>query len=128
MRTRDAVTFIAFGLMIAVSVGYIASLGVRVRPPSNRTNVSMEVADTNSLVVGSNVLLRGVPVGKVSKIDGSIHAATIDFYVDNRYRVPVDSEVRLENLSALGESYIGLFPQRDDGRCCTTVSASQRNR
>ncbi len=115
MRTRDAVTFIAFGLMIAVSVGYIASLGVRVRPPSNRTNVSMEVADTNSLVVGSNILLRGVPVGKVSKIDGSIHAATIDFYVDNRYQVPVDTEVRLENLSALGESYIGLFPQRDDG-------------
>ncbi|MBZ4521816.1 MlaD family protein [Mycobacterium avium] len=115
MRLRAAATFIAFALMIAVSVGYIASLGVRIGPPSQRTNVSMEVADTNSLVVGSNVLLRGVPVGKVSKIEASIHAATVDFYIDNRYKVPVDSEVRLENLSALGESYIGLVPQRQDG-------------
>lgn len=110
MRTRDVVTFIAFGLMIAVAVGYIGSLGVRIGPPSHRTNLSMQVADVNSLVVDSNVLLRGVPVGKVTNIRSSLSAATVDFYIDGSYQVPVDSEVRLENLSALGESYIGLVP------------------
>ena len=108
MRVRDLLSFIAFGLMIAFAVGYIASLGVRIGPPSHRTNISMKVADINSLVVGSNVLLRGVQVGKVSNIETSIDGATVDFYIDGQFHVPVDSDVRLENLSALGETYIGL--------------------
>lgn len=75
----------------------------------------MTVGDINGLVVGSNVLLRGVPVGKVSNITSSTQGATVDFYIDESYRVPVDSDVRLDNLSALGESYIGLVPRGQDG-------------
>ncbi|OBJ38353.1 mammalian cell entry protein [Mycobacterium colombiense] len=116
MRIRDFATFIAFGLMVVLAVGYIASLGVRVGPPSRRTNLSMEVADINSLVVGSNVLLRGVPVGKVTNIEAALNGATVGFYVDGRYEVPVDSEVRLENLSALGETYLGLVPLNQGGQ------------
>jgi virulence factor Mce-like protein len=115
MKMRDVATFTAFAVMIIVAVAYIGSLGVRVRPPSHRTNVSMQVADINSLVVDSNVLLRGVQVGKVTGIQTSLSGATVDFYIDGGYQVPVDSEVRLENLSALGESYIGLVPQGRGG-------------
>jgi virulence factor Mce-like protein len=96
-------------------VGYFASLGLRIKPPDGRTNLSMEVRDINGLAVGSNVLLRGVAVGKVSKIETTIQAATVDFYVSANYRVPVDSEIQLENLSALGESYIGLIPRTNGG-------------
>lgn len=115
MRAKTAISFALFFVMIAGFVGYAASLGIRISPPADRTALSMDVADTNSLVVGSNVLLRGVPVGKVTGIDASITAATIHFYVDGRYRVPVDSDVRLDNLSALGESYIELEPRSSDG-------------
>ena len=115
MRLRDVVTFLAFGAMIAIAVGYIASLGVRISPPAQRANVSMTVADINSLVVGSNVLLRGVPVGKVTTIEAAVDGATVGFYIDGHYHVPVDSDVRLENLSALGETYIGLVPKTQDG-------------
>ncbi len=115
MRVRDLFTFVVFVAMIALGVGYIWSLGVRVAPPSDRTNLSMQVADINGILLDSNVLLRGVPVGKVTGITSSVDDATIDFYIDGRYQVPVDSEVRLENLSALGEPYIGLVPRVDDG-------------
>jgi phospholipid/cholesterol/gamma-HCH transport system substrate-binding protein len=115
MKVRDVMSFIAFGVAIAFAVGYISSLGVRVRPPSDRINVSMTVADINGLFVDSNILLRGVPVGKVTNIESSIGAATVDFYIDGRFRVPVDTEVRLENLSALGESYIELVPRSQKG-------------
>lgn len=115
MIVRALLSFIAFGLMIAFALSYIASLGVRISPPSHRTEVSMKVADTNSLVAGSYVLLRGVPVGEVSNIATSIDGATVDFYIDGQYQVPVDSDVRLENLSALGESYIGLVPRSQGG-------------
>ena len=115
MRVRDLVSFIAFGVMIAFGIAYIGMLGVRIGPPSHRTNIAMKVADVNSLVVGSNVLLRGVPVGKVTNIASSVDGATVDFYIADQYQVPADSDVRLENLSALGESYIGLVPRSQDG-------------
>jgi phospholipid/cholesterol/gamma-HCH transport system substrate-binding protein len=115
LRLRDVVSFLAFGAIIAFVLGYFATVGLRVNPPSDRTNLSMNVPDINGLVVGSNVLLRGVPVGKVTGTSASIQAATVDFYVEGQYRIPVDTEVRLENLSALGESYVGLLPHSDGG-------------
>jgi phospholipid/cholesterol/gamma-HCH transport system substrate-binding protein len=116
VRLRDVVSFLAFGAIIVFVLGYFATLGLRVNPPSDRTNLSMNVPDTNGLVVGSNVLLRGVPVGKVTGTSTSLQMATVDFYVASRYRIPVDTEVRLENLSTLGESYVGLVPHSDGGQ------------
>ncbi|HTM84876.1 MAG TPA: MlaD family protein, partial [Mycobacterium sp.] len=85
--------------------------GVRTAPPDQRTRLALIVANINGLVTGSNVLLRGVPVGKVTGIHPDVAGTTIDFYVDRAYPIPVDTEVRLDNLSALGEAYIGLFPR-----------------
>ncbi len=116
MRMRDVFSFLAFGAIIVFVLGYFGSLGLRVSPPSDRTSLSMDVPDVNSLVVGANVLLRGVPVGKVTGTSTSVQAATIDFYIDGKYRIPVDTEVRLENLSALGESYIELRPRSGGGQ------------
>jgi len=117
VRLRDVVSFLAFGAIIVFVLGYFATLGLRINPPPDRTNLSMNVPDINGLVVGSNVLLRGVPVGKVTGTSTSIHtaAAIVDFYVEGQYRIPVDTEMRLENLSALGESYVGLIPHSDNG-------------
>lgn len=115
MRIRDLLSFTVFGLIIAVSVGYIASFGIRTSPPDNRTNLSMAVPDVKGIAVGSNVLLRGVSVGKVTKVRSAVNDATIDFYVEGGHRIPVDSDVRLENLSALGEAYVGLMPRTSDG-------------
>ncbi|MDR3655981.1 MAG: MlaD family protein [Mycobacterium sp.] len=115
MNVRPLISFAVFGAIIAFGVQYIASLGVQAGPPDNRVNVSMQVPDVNGLVVDSNVLLRGVPVGKVSEIQTSLAGATIHFYVEPGHPIPVDTDVRLENLSALGESYIGLVPRTTTG-------------
>ena len=115
MKIQHAISFVAFGLIVTYAVYYIGSLGVRIGPPDDRVNVSMQVPDINGLVVDSNVLLRGVPVGKVTGIDTTLQSATIRFYVDKQYPIPVDSDVKLENLSALGESYIGLVPRTSQG-------------
>jgi phospholipid/cholesterol/gamma-HCH transport system substrate-binding protein len=115
MRARDVISFAAFAAIIVFVLGYFATLGIRVKPPAQRTNLSMEVADINGLEVGSSVLLRGVPIGKVTRTGTTIQAATVDFYIEGRYRIPLDSQIRLENLSALGESYISLMPHRAGG-------------
>jgi phospholipid/cholesterol/gamma-HCH transport system substrate-binding protein len=116
IKMRDVISYLVFAAIVAVVLGYFATLGLRVYAPSDRTNLSMDVPDVNGIVVDSNVLLRGAPVGKVTNTTTSPEAATIDFYVDGRYHIPVDTEVRLENLSALGESYIELMPRSDGGQ------------
>lgn len=123
MRTRDVLSFTAFIAVVALVLVYFGSLGVRVKPPEDRTNLSMEVPEINGLVVGSNVLLRGVPIGKVTHTGATLTSASIEFYVQDRYQIPVDSEIRLDNLSALGESYIGLFPRSTGG---PVLQAGQR--
>ncbi|MGV0739769.1 MlaD family protein [Mycobacterium syngnathidarum] len=112
---KDVISYLVFAAIIAIVLFYFASLGLRVKPPSNRTNVSMDVPDVNGLVVDSNVLLRGVPVGKVTSTTTSLDAASIGFYIEGQYQVPVDTEVQLQNLSALGESYIELVPRSEGG-------------
>jgi phospholipid/cholesterol/gamma-HCH transport system substrate-binding protein len=115
IKLKDVISYFVFAVIIATVLCYFASLGLRVRPPSNRTNLSMDVPDVNGLVVDSNVLLRGVPVGKVTNTKTSLNSASIAFYVESPYQIPVDTEVQLQNLSALGESYVELVPRSDGG-------------
>lgn len=120
MRTaKNIASFSAFALIIAVAVAYIWSFGLRMGPPEHRINLSMAVPDIKGLVVGSSVLLRGAPVGEVTAISSSVDEATIDFYIDAGQRIPVDTDVRLDNLSALGETYVGFFPHTDAGPTLT---------
>jgi len=116
MRTaKNIVSVTLFALLIAVGSAYIASFDLHTRVPDNRINLSMEVPDVKGLVVGSSVLLRGASVGKVTGVSSSAGNATIDFYVEADHRIPVDSDVRLDNLSALGEAYIGFLPRSAQG-------------
>lgn len=116
MRTvRNTMSFAVFAAMIAFAVSYIGSYQIAAGLPDNRTNLTMTVPDVKGLVVGSSVLLRGVAVGKVTSVDTSVSDATIGFYIDGAQHIPVDSNVRLDNLSALGEAYIGLMPNTDHG-------------
>lgn len=115
MKLRNLLSFAMFGAIIVFAVGVIASFGVRTGPPANRTNLSMAVPDIKGIVVGSNVLLRGVAIGKVTGVKPAVKDATIEFYIEGDHRIPVDSEVRLDNLSALGEAFVGLMPRKSDG-------------
>ncbi len=112
MRTaKNVLSFGAFAVIIAVAAIYINSFGMRGNPPEDRINLSMEVPDVKGLVVGSSVLLRGAVVGRVTGVSATRDAAAIDFYLDGGQEIPFDSEIRLENLSALGETYIGFRPR-----------------
>lgn len=112
---RSIATAVAFAVIVVGALGYIAALGVRTGPPAARTELSMVVTNLNGLVTGSRVLLRGVPVGEVTAVHPTVEGVTVDFYVDAAHPIPADTVVRMDNLSALGEAVIGLFPRTADG-------------
>lgn len=116
---KNIASFAAFAAIIAIAAVYIGSFGLRIGPPAHRINLSMAVPDVKGLVVGSSVLLRGAAVGKVTAVSSSVSNATIDFYIDGDQRIPVDSDVRLDNLSALGEAFIGFIPRTTKGPMLT---------
>lgn len=115
IKVKDIVSYLAFAVITMIVLVYFSSLGLRVNAPSNRTNLSMNVPEINGLVIDSNVLYRGVPVGKVTKINTDIKSASVDFWVAGEYKIPVDTKVELQNLSALGESYIEFVPRTEGG-------------
>lgn len=116
---KNIASFTAFAVLIAIGASYILSFDFHTRTPDNRIDLSMEVPDVKGLVVGSSVLLRGASVGKITGVSSSDNAATIDFYVEGDHQIPVDSDVRLDNLSALGEAYVGFRPRTADGPMLT---------
>lgn len=115
MKLRNLLSVSALLCIVGCALAYIHALPIRLGPPADRTSLSMSVADTNGLVVGSKVLLRGTPVGEVVALTPSAAGADVAFYVDDQYPIPVDTEIRLDNLSALGETYIGLLPRTANG-------------
>jgi len=115
VKLRNLLSAAGLVAIVVFAIGYIAALGVRLGPLEQRARLSMAVENINGLVIGSNVLLRGVPVGKVTGVSAGASAATVEFYIDGAHQVPRDSLVRLDNLSALGETYIGLFPRTSAG-------------
>jgi virulence factor Mce-like protein len=115
MKVKGALSFASFAVMIVFALGYFRSMGVSLTPPPERTSVSMAVHDISGLVVGSSVQLRGVPIGAVTSITTSLADATVNFYIDSHYKIPVDSDIRLENLSALGEAYVEFVPRSEGG-------------
>lgn len=116
---KNVLSFAAFAAIIAVAAAYITSFGLQMGPPKHRINLSMAVPDVKGLVAGSSVLLRGASVGKVTAVSSSMDHATVDFYIDADQQIPVDSEVRLDNLSALGEAFIGFLPRTSSGPMLT---------
>ncbi|MGV0735033.1 MlaD family protein [Mycobacterium syngnathidarum] len=90
---------------------YVGSMGVRFTVPDDRAKLSMTVHDINGMAPGSSVLYRGVLVGQVTKVASSSAGGVIEFYIEDGYKVSSNCDVRLDNLSALGEAYISLIPR-----------------
>lgn len=110
MINRTLLSVAGMATIAAVSFGYMYQEGMPMPGTGGSDTVTMSLPDTNGLVVGSPVLLRGISIGAISKVTSSMGVITVQWRHDQKYRIPVDSDYRVDNLSALGESYIAVLP------------------
>jgi virulence factor Mce-like protein len=111
-------TRISVAGMVALAVAsgvYMDRLGLETGMTNHVHTASMAVPDTNGLVVGSRVLLRGVPIGHVTGIGPSAEGVSISMSYERDYKIPADSIFRVDNLSALGEAYVAVLPRTESG-------------
>ncbi|GAB0107734.1 MlaD family protein [Nocardia sp. JMUB6875] len=94
-----------------VGASYLTFGVVRVDPFAEYTNASMVLTNSGGLSVGSPVLLTGMPVGKITSMDSTARGVEVGFRIDSDRKVPADSDITIEQLSALGEPYVEFRPR-----------------
>jgi len=110
-RTRIA---LAVALMLALAGG-IATLVLAVGGPFSRTHVVAYFANSNGIYDGDNVVLLGVPVGKIDNIEPQPTRVKISFWVDSRYPVPADAKAVILSPNLVTARAIELTPAYTGG-------------
>ena len=114
MTIRTAISMIAMLVISVLAVVYMSTVGLPLGIDAKR-KATMTIDDTNGLVVGSRVLLRGTDIGTVTRIVPDADGVAVDFEYDEARKIPQDSAFRVDTLSALGESYIAVAPAGESG-------------
>ena len=114
MIAKTRVSVLAMLAIMVLSVLYIFQVGLHIKTIGARY-ANVTVQDTNGILVGSRVLLRGIEIGHVTDISQTPDGARITWDYKSSFEIPVDSDYRVDNLSALGEAYLAVLPSTDSG-------------
>lgn len=115
MKKSTFLSLLTFALVMVLGTAYIAFGVLHWRPLADYRSVTMKLDNANQLLPDSSVLLRGVKVGNVETIDRKDGKVVVQFRYDGKYKIPSDTGLRIEQLSAVGEPYIDFRPENLNG-------------
>lgn len=115
VRLGSLISLGAIAAIMVFGTAYLAFDVAGVDWNRQYTTASLQLPDAVNLLPRSPVLLSGVKVGEVTAVTGTSTGVNVAFKVDRTYRVPVDSAISIEQLSALGEPYIEFQPRAAGG-------------
>jgi phospholipid/cholesterol/gamma-HCH transport system substrate-binding protein len=115
---RTKVQLLVFALITLLGVSYVGARYARLDRVfvDDTYTVVAHFADSGGAFAGAEVSYRGVRVGQVSEMVLTDEGVDIHLDIDNEQdRIPADSLALVGNRSAVGEQYVELQPQVDDG-------------
>ncbi len=115
MNLRGTVSLSAIALVLVLGVGYMAVGVLHFDPRRTYLTVGMHLDNAGGLLPNSPVLLDGIKVGSALDVRKQASGVMVRLKIDDHYRIPVSSSVRIEQLSAFGEPYIEFAPQSGAG-------------
>lgn len=119
-----------FATVSAVAVSYTAvtyaQLDERVVDTSHEVDVHL--ARSGGIFTGAEVTFRGVPVGKVARVDLAPDGVVASLRIDDEWDVPKASIASVHNRSAVGEQYVDLVPITSSGPFLTDGDEIPRER
>lgn len=113
MKSRNAKA----GLAVVLAVVLIAGILAVVRSTSGigRTTVVGYFDNSNGIYVGDHVVIRGVPVGKIEKIEPQPNRVKISFWYNDKYKVPADAKAVILSPTLITARTIQLTPAYTSG-------------
>lgn len=98
---------VAAALALVIGGGYFA---VQAFQRASRNEVVGYFQNTNQLFSGDDVLIQGVPVGKVEKIEPGPEKVKVTFWIDDKYKVPADAKAVILSPQLVTGRAIQLIP------------------
>ena len=108
MNSRRARVGLALALALALIGG--AVVAVRAASAGGRTYVTAYFANSNGTYVGDHVLILGVPVGKIEKIEPQPEHVKIVFWFKDKYKVPANAKAAVISPTLVTARAIQLSP------------------
>ncbi|MFI7530120.1 MlaD family protein [Nocardia salmonicida] len=114
-RYRSPLSSGALLATLVVGIAYLMFGALGVDPTAATMTVRVHLAQSGGLLVGQNVTVRGVPIGKVASIELTPTGLVATAAIDADALVPADGAVRVASLSLAGEQYLDFRPDGDSG-------------
>lgn len=111
------VRLVVFAVVSALGILYVAGshLGMVDRILGRDYTVHADMTGSGGLYVGSAVTYRGHQVGEVLDVTPTATGISVDMRIDGDARIPLDSRIRVRNLTAVGEQYLDFAPKSEAG-------------
>lgn len=115
--TRIPAWLSAVALVVVMILGswYLVVDVLTIDPAQRRQHAVVDLREAAGLRAGSDVVYRGVNIGRVEEVGSHDGLVRMRFSYDAKHRIPIDSAMRVENLSALGEPVFALLPDTSEG-------------
>lgn len=114
-RRRAWLSAGALVMTFVVASMYLFLGALQVNPFASSYRVTVELPESAGLLPNQNVTMRGVPIGRVERLDITPQGVNAVVTVDSTVAVPTSSAVRVSGLSPAGEQYIDFVADSDDG-------------
>lgn len=114
-RIPAKVSASALAVILIVGSWYLAVGALGFDPTQRTYSAVVDLRDAAGLRPGSDVVYRGANIGRVDELVDRDGFVRMSFSYDAAHRIPVDSRMRVENLSSLGEPVFALLPDSDGG-------------
>ncbi len=115
---RTKLQLLVFAIITLVGVSFVGARYARLDRLfyDSSYTVTAHLAESGGSFTGAEVTYRGVGIGKVSSLELVEDGVDANLSIENDYDdIPVDSMAVVGNRSAVGEQYVELQPQSDDG-------------
>ncbi|MDG4663587.1 MlaD family protein [Mycobacterium sp. 236(2023)] len=114
-RRKAWLSTAALLLTLVVASAYLFLGALQVNPLASSYRVTVELPESAGLLPNQNVTMRGVPIGRVERLDITPAGVNAVVSVDSKVAVPTASAVRVSGLSPAGEQYLDFVAENEDG-------------
>jgi phospholipid/cholesterol/gamma-HCH transport system substrate-binding protein len=118
------------GLAALLAACLVAAIAVVVwqRAGIGKTELTAYFSNSNGIYEGDDVLIVGVPVGKIDKIEPQPRWSKVTFHVDDTYKVPANASAVIINPTLVSARAVQLTPAYTSGPMMKSGAVIPRER